>query len=344
MGGSVAYYVDGGFEQGLGDVVSLLRLAAEVECRTGRGAVFVTREAEVVREMVRRAGFLLGTCGRWTDGGLRESLDRHCPGAVVTYSQDKPLDALRLLARAPVLCLVTTGESADPERRRQIGALPALRVDWDLTDADGAAPGLLRGPAYCLAGSTDFGAGSPPRRIGDPVSRALVAMGGSDLRGLTPLVVEALDAIATPLTVTVVVGPAFANRRAVESAAAASRHACRLLVGASNLTPAMAEADLAIATGGLTLFELAAVGTPTLAISAVEHQRARVARLAAAGVCVDLGFHAEVTRDGVSEGVRRVMVASDLRRGLSENGRRLVDGRGVHRVAEALAGELARHA
>ena len=92
----------------------------------------------------------------------------------------------------------------------------------------------------------------------------------------------------------------------------------------------------------MTLYEAAAVGTPTVALSIVRAQRPTVRAFCRSGIALDGGL-----ARGTSTAVRRsamhvaglvmqLLGEAPLRSRLASKGPRLVDGRGAARVASAL--------
>ena len=96
---------------------------------------------------------------------------------------------------------------------------------------------------------------------------------------------------------------------------------------------------MAVSGGGQTLYELAAAGVPTVAIEVAENQRFQMEAFEAEGFLrsVEAGQPAEcglVTANMVD----CLRQDQEMRSRMSQAGRRLVDGRGSLRVAEAILG------
>ena len=102
----------------------------------------------------------------------------------------------------------------------------------------------------------------------------------------------------------------------------------------------MGWADLAISAAGSTCFELAHLGLPALLIVTADNQVLNSQGIASRGAAVHLGTIGDLSPGALVETVERVLDDADLRDRMSDAGRRLVDGRGVERVAEALQQRL----
>jgi spore coat polysaccharide biosynthesis predicted glycosyltransferase SpsG len=114
----------------------------------------------------------------------------------------------------------------------------------------------------------------------------------------------------------------------------------------SSLGPSLASATVAVVGGGVTLYEAAALGVPTVSIAVVASQRPTVEAFARSGAAIDGGLLGSGrSRDRVLEAVARqaagLLRNAVARRRLAGAARKLVDGRGAHRVAGAVRRMLA---
>lgn len=171
----------------------------------------------------------------------------------------------------------------------------------------------------------------PPWRT--PPERALVTMGGSDIKGTTPEVLPAFE--GTGLTVDVIVGPGVDERteQEIECAIAATDADLRLARDPPNLPNRMFEADLAVSATGSTSYELLALGTPTIGIPQADNQ------IPIAEALSDRGAMMHLSQPGLAnlgDAVEQLITDTEYRRSLRESGRELVDGDGVKRVYQAL--------
>ncbi|HMP56309.1 MAG TPA: GNAT family N-acetyltransferase, partial [Novosphingobium sp.] len=100
----------------------------------------------------------------------------------------------------------------------------------------------------------------------------------------------------------------------------------------------MAAADLAIGAGGAATWERCALGLPTLAICLADNQRELLERASRAGLLYAVDSQAP-DADELAGHIKALLASSGLRHHLSRNAAALVDGRGAHRVAAAMAAE-----
>lgn len=104
----------------------------------------------------------------------------------------------------------------------------------------------------------------------------LLTFGGSDPTGLTLRVLKALKGALLPCRLIVVVGPGFGEPSAVEEISSSLEVSCRVVRSPSDLLPFFIGCDLAVCAGGRTMYELYALGVPTLAVASAPHENVEV--------------------------------------------------------------------
>jgi UDP-2,4-diacetamido-2,4,6-trideoxy-beta-L-altropyranose hydrolase len=112
--------------------------------------------------------------------------------------------------------------------------------------------------------------------------------------------------------------------------------ATQFLSDPSDLPSLMAWADLAVSAGGITTWELACVGVPTLQLILADNQRGPALEMARLGLTRCLGTVGEVGAVAVADEICRAAGDRAWREGVARSGRHLVDGRGAARVVQAM--------
>lgn len=174
--------------------------------------------------------------------------------------------------------------------------------------------------------------------LGSP-ARLLITLGGSDTYGVTPRVLEALGRVRSGTEVQVVLGPGFAHERELDEALRGSPSEVTLHRQPAELIPLLAGADLIVCGGGVTLFEAAALGRPTLVVANEPHEEAIAQYLARHEACVPLGHHAERFETRLKQETDRLLGDNASRRAMGARARQLVDGQGLERILEYLGEE-----
>ena len=110
--------------------------------------------------------------------------------------------------------------------------------------------------------------------IKENVSKIMITFGGSDVRNLTPKILEVLNINFPNIKKDVIIGPGFNNLEEIKKHS--NNANINLITNASTeqMIESMRTSDIAIAAGGQTLYELAHIGTPTIGILLVENAKA----------------------------------------------------------------------
>ena len=175
-----------------------------------------------------------------------------------------------------------------------------------------------------------------PSRAARPCLRVLVCMGGSDVHDVTSVALDGLAASGLDLDVDVVVGPTSPNRTALERRAAGAA-GFSLHVGSTSMADLMAEADIAIGSGGVMSLERCCMGLPSLVVTTADNQATLAANLAAAGAQRLLGPWSSVTPAAMAEALGSWYRDRDGRARCAVTAASVCDGRGAARVADTLA-------
>jgi UDP-2,4-diacetamido-2,4,6-trideoxy-beta-L-altropyranose hydrolase len=98
-----------------------------------------------------------------------------------------------------------------------------------------------------------------------------------------------------------------------------------------NMAEEMSKADLAIVSGGSTMWELMHMRVPFLAVSLTQEQRSYLPLLAGNGLCVDLGWHEHLSVDCIRESVLAFLQDREGRIQMSDKFQEIVDRRNIGR-------------
>ncbi|MCF7970956.1 MAG: hypothetical protein K9L22_07290 [Methylococcaceae bacterium] len=122
------------------------------------------------------------------------------------------------------------------------------------------------------------------------IKKVMITFGGADVRNLSPTILTALNSTYPGLKKELIIGAGFNNKTELETIA--DSHT-RLIYNADTQTmiASMQSCDLAIASGGQTLYELARIGTPTLAILLVDNAQDDTMGWAETGFIKYLGWY-----------------------------------------------------
>jgi UDP-2,4-diacetamido-2,4,6-trideoxy-beta-L-altropyranose hydrolase len=234
------------------------------------------------------------------------------------------------LANRPHACDVLVDHAAGRSAADYAGLVPA-----------GCA--VLAGPSFALL-RPQFGelrTRALARRPTYPPRRLLIAMGLTDVGGVTRLSVEAVRRTGLALSLDVVTGQTASSLPWLREQAEAGALRLHVDLDALGMAELMVEADIAIGSGGGTSLERCCLGLPSLVIVVADNQLSSVGSLVRAGVVSLAGTLAEATPERVAAslaslaGDRAALVAQ------SRAAAAVVDGEGANRVCRVVLDRLA---
>jgi UDP-2,4-diacetamido-2,4,6-trideoxy-beta-L-altropyranose hydrolase len=201
---------------------------------------------------------------------------------------------------------------------------------------------LLLGTRYALLRREFLAWRGWKREIPQAARRVLVTLGGGDPENHTLKVIQALQEVDVPdLEAIVVVGASNPHADVLEAASRQSRVPIRLVRNARNMPELMANADVAVTGGGISSWELAFMGLPSLILAWADSQYPIARALDAAGVAQELRSHRDRNMPATDMG--RILVwllqEAEVRAEMARRGQQLVDGQGAQRVLESLKEE-----
>jgi UDP-2,4-diacetamido-2,4,6-trideoxy-beta-L-altropyranose hydrolase len=327
----VAFRTDGGADSGLGHVRRCLALAAALSSWTR--AVFLLHGSAAAAALVHTAGIECRLVGPDAAalGLALDGLDAHAV-VVDAYS----VDPAAVAAVAHRLLVVV-----DDSGRFPIAGDVVVNAALGLRAPEGtAAARYLLGPAYALLAPAF--AEAPARSWNATVRRVLLTLGGATPARAMASLAAGVRAAVPVAALDIVAGPMGDSADAVEAALA---DAAGVVIhrAPSDLRPLMLGADLAVSGGGVTLLELAATATPTVAVAVAANQDGNLRGLERLDAIHHAGRLDEAPAT-VGPAMVALAGAPARRRALGERARQVVDGGGAARVAAAVRAALAAHA
>lgn len=189
--------------------------------------------------------------------------------------------------------------------------------------------GFLVGPKFHPM-RKEYWAARKPKEIAPRIRDLLIVLGGGDGWGLAAKAVETAARALPHARIHVVLGPLASPLRSDNPKVIAYRDL-------PHLRTIIEKADAAVSAGGQTLYELAFIGTPTVAVNLGKDQGDNIDGLERAGAAVSIGQGTVKNfSNRLKTELRNLDARPALRRRMSEAGRALLDGRGAIRVAKVL--------
>jgi len=329
----VVFRADAGPDIGLGHARRCLTLAGALR-ELGVESLFVFAGAARVREWLQASDFevLPVEPARDLAGTLAHCRVRQVPVIVV----DTPVREAGYLTglTGAGLRVVVIDDLADHELPVDLVVNPSAGAGR-LRYRGAARTRFLLGASYALLRPA-FQAGA--RGIPERARRVLVTVGGGDPDDLTSRLVgwaaQALGAVEQDI----VVGPFTTRSRALRVAVDAAGGRVAIHEDPKDVASLMLSADVALCGGGQTTYELAATGTPAVAIRLADNQTLNLTALAEAGTLVWVGDAGDADLGArIGRALADLAADAERRARMSRQGQTLVDGRGAGRVAREIA-------
>jgi spore coat polysaccharide biosynthesis predicted glycosyltransferase SpsG len=334
---SVVIRCDGSSTLGMGHLVRCLALAEELK-RRSVDAAFAVREGADAISRIAAAGYdAVHLPDDYRPEDLIDVARRNHAGLFFLDQRDSfSAESVARLHDAGYPIVVYDDLS---ERRlaADVCIYPPIQqvagLDWTGFRGD-----LLTGWEWVLL-RPEF-AGVPRRHADRDPPRVLITMGGADPQDFT---FDALEAITDfPGPVTVLVGPMMAHAAEIGAAAKRMGDNVGVVSSPSNMVELMVEHDLALASFGVTAYELAACGVPTALWALTEDHRLSADAFAEAEIATVAGHPGRLAAGEVSALVQPWLGDAARRSVAGARAQRLCDGRGVERVADRIV-ELAEN-
>jgi UDP-2,4-diacetamido-2,4,6-trideoxy-beta-L-altropyranose hydrolase len=201
---------------------------------------------------------------------------------------------------------------------------------------------LLLGPKFALLRREFIAQLGCARTIPQKAFKLLITLGGADADNVTKKVIDALA--GSGLEVKVVVGgsnPHLPGLREAAEAATEGETCVELVLNACDMPALMQWADISVAAGGSTTWELAFTGLPSLFIILADNQEDNARELEKHGFGLCLGRQSEFDARSFRKALGRLAGDSELRANFAARGRDMVDGLGAHRAASFLQDDVA---
>lgn len=316
---------------------------AEAAQRAGEEACFITAD-EYPCEMVSAAGYeqiVLGT--DWRD-------------------MNSELEAMKaIIAQRNIKVLLIDSYQVTEKYFEVLNKITAVYYIDDLNECRFHVTGLINYACYAedmkyealdanyylgcrYAPLREMFIDCPQRVITGIPQKLLVLSGGTDPSNMLLRILKMLKENAPQRydMITIICGRYYTEMNALLAEAASGgeefeKH-IRILPTVANMRDYFDDADVVISAGGTTMYEVCAVGVPTISFSIADNQFSNVRWLDEHGV---VPYAGDARFDNVEENILRILKKFDDVTELavhSERMQRLVDGHGSERMAQLLIG------
>ena len=166
------------------------------------------------------------------------------------------------------------------------------------------------------------------------VQKILVTCGGTDMKGLSLKILRGLKPFLKEIEVIFVRGFDFKFQSELTQLLK-EVEAITVLNNVKDMRTLMQSVDVAIASGGMTMYELATLGIPTIILDQYAHQDEFATELAKQNVLINLGLGKNVKPEAIENAVVEIL-PFEKRKTMSLAARKAIDGQGTKRVANII--------
>lgn len=328
---SVIFRADGNNKVGMGHVIRCLSLADEIKASMPDiNITFVTKDdiaKKAIEEKYHKV-FLTNNIDFFSDNTLTNKL-------IITdflNTDNKYISKIREITgdRSTVLCI-----DNNPVLKYIDAQIVVNANVFSQKETFGVGSTLYYlGPKYMILKKTFEKLRTEKNEIRDSVNSILVMMGGSDPNGFTVKLIKILQKIPKNMSINIVLGPAFDHFNLLNKELDLGNRDYNIYHNPRDLSTIMKNADIALSAAGITLYELATLGIPTIAIPQVKHQEYIAEAFEKKRACINTGYDPDEI--SILKSVNLLMENSSLRAEMKENSRNLVDGKGLKRVASMI--------
>lgn len=177
----------------------------------------------------------------------------------------------------------------------------------------------------------------PQKAIKDVIESVMITFGGDDFRNLTPKVMNYFNRNHGSLKLNVIIGTGFSEEgiKEIEKIKKSNTN-IHYSLNAEEIKNIMIQSDIAISAGGQTLYELARVGVPTIAVMVVDNQRNNVKGWQSVGFIKYVEYKDDMNIINDINNSFNDLIDMDKRKKMAKQGQSFVDGKGAVRVVEKI--------
>jgi spore coat polysaccharide biosynthesis predicted glycosyltransferase SpsG len=327
----VLFRVDGSTAMGMGHVYRSLAIADALrELSRADIAFLMSADHTDGLKTVSRRGYPVRVVGDGRLDNYLEHIRDFSPAILINDLPTVEAAYMRALSHvgATTVNLVDTPE--DLEAAEHYGQVIVSVMNQDRETPEG----FYAGPAYAILREQFRGR---EKDVREKPRSVLLSFGGSDPQGLTLKAARALESLDPSVEVVAVAGAAFSYGKQLQALLETLHRPVRVINDAAgHISELMLDADVMVGSGGMSVYEIAALGTPGVILGQNVREDRRMREFARHGTVVYLGLGVDVGEDAIAAAVDALLRDPARRRAMSGRGRALVDGLGAARAAEAV--------
>jgi UDP-2,4-diacetamido-2,4,6-trideoxy-beta-L-altropyranose hydrolase len=193
---------------------------------------------------------------------------------------------------------------------------------------------LLRGPTYLML--RDELLVREEKRDHAYVKNILITLGGTDQDNFLLTILQSLESVIKNIKLLVIIGPFNPHISTLQAYKKKTDAQVTLIKSPKNMADFYLQSDLAISAGGTSCYELAYYGIPNLIIAVADNQLFTASEFDRQHIGLYLGTKQKLQLGQLRYKIKELLENPSLRRRMSQNGRKLVDGKGKKRIVDCM--------
>ncbi len=327
--------IDGSYTIGLGHIYRMRTLALALR-DAGCYVAFLTLENEVANQLLSSTGLTCYVFQRDTyNSTLQEAVQKQRPDLIIQDVLEISADQMETIHQLTTAKIINFDDVGAGLATANV-VINSIVFHWNKYKPNESRARLVEGPKYMILQPEIGNYVNRDKKIPAKAEHVLLAFGGTDTYFVTERVLKAINNINGDLNVKINLGPGSKMTPCLEEVVKSSTHQVEILHSVPNLLGEFFQADLVVCGGGNMLYELAALGIPSVSIATEAHEIFNVDYWASVGTTVSLGWREDLILAQVSEAISNLLFEKQRRFKMSLIGKKTVDGLGLSRVLKII--------
>lgn len=328
--------VDGSHKIGLGHIYRMKSLGIALE-QAGWELGFCSLENSIGEDLLSASGFEVYQIRKAEYVYIPASvLKKFSPDVVILDILDCDvwrLESLRALTSAKIV----TFDDTKAGLTHADAVINAMVFHWKSYPKDRClnVP-VYEGPNYMVLNEEISARGFISSNTSDIALDVLITFGGSDTYNVTERILEQLNQLPICLNLRINLGSGARPSDAFDKYVSASQHRVTILRSSSSLVQEFLKSELVITSGGITQYELAALGIPSAAIATERHEIENVNYWSELGTCLNLGWEKQLDMTAAAQKVHALALSKRERQEMVKVCERLSVGTGLQNCVNIL--------
>ena len=325
---------DGSSSIGMGHIYRCLELADELSTKYNYNIIFAVRQSPQGIQIIRSKEFTViaaNEMGFDYELWLSEIIDNHNAKAIIFDSRDHLEKQILLSLKKKNVVLISIDDNEEKRLACDLVFYPpipqVLDYGWDSFKGEkyiGWEYVIIR-KEFCV--EYDKNNSTTPQ--------LLISMGGSDPFGFTLRILKILSDIENYYIIKVIIGPTYTTKSLIYDFQKQNKF-FEIIEDPENMALIMSQSNLAIASFGVTAYELASMKIPSAYLCISEDHAKSASLFSDNGCAISLGIHDKITDSELSMKLNEFLKNTFLQNQMRLNCTKIKLGRGTSTIGSII--------